>query len=79
MFSQTIHADTARRNVQLSWTFRGEALFPGHLPQRRVTLPAVGLRVEVWASSRLGSAVLSHVLWAVRPPLACVEAGVPDS
>ena len=25
----------------------GEALFPGRLPQRRVTFPAVGMRVEV--------------------------------
>jgi hypothetical protein len=34
---QTIHAGTARRNMQPSWAMPVEALFPGRLPQRRVT------------------------------------------
>jgi hypothetical protein len=48
---QTIHAVTARRDVEPSWTVSGEALFPVHLPQRQDTLPAASMRVKVWASS----------------------------
>ena len=48
---QTIRADTVRRKVQPSGTVPGQALFPGRLPQRRVTFPVVGMRVEAWASS----------------------------
>ena len=47
---QTIRADTARRKVQPSGTVPGQALFPGRLPQCRVTFPVVGMRVEAWAS-----------------------------
>lgn len=70
----TIHAGAARRNVQPTWTAPGEALFPGHLPQRRVTFPTVGRRVEVWVPShRLGwfVQVPSRAGWLARQVRRC--------
>src|SRR4051794_21503913 len=48
LFSLTIHAGAARRNVQPSWIMPGKHLFPDHLPQRRVAFPTVGMQVEVF-------------------------------
>jgi hypothetical protein len=38
------------RGVQPAWTVSGEALFPGYLPQRQMTFPRAGMRVEVRVS-----------------------------